>query len=132
MLFVMLSRFVLPAFASYNESIMSTNNMATDAIRIASIFSPITMGVVHLIAGFLSHKLGRKLTTVIYSVTSIIGLVGFVFSVHSELSPVLAGIFVGIGTGCYWAIGDRLGLMMQESAPTAYPSLLWDAGEYLE
>ncbi len=119
MLSVMLSRFALPAFASYNESIMSTNQMSTNAISIALIFSPITMGVVSLIAGFLSDKLGRKQTTVIYSVATIVGLIGFIASVRLGLSPILVGIFAGMDTGCYWAVGGQLGLMMQESAPTA-------------
>lgn len=119
MLSVMLSRFALPAFSSYNESIMSTNQMSTNAISIALIFSPIATGVVRLIAGFLSDKLGRKQTTVIYSVAAIVGLIGFIVSVRLGLSPIFVGIFAGMDNGCYWAVGDQLGLMMQESAPTA-------------
>ncbi len=80
--------------------------MSTNAISVALIFSPITMGVVRLIAGFLSDKLGRKQTTVICSVATIVGLIGFIASVRMGLSPILVGIFAGMDTGCYWAVGD--------------------------
>lgn len=122
MLWVMLSlllfRMAIPAFASYNESIMSTNGMSTDAVSTALIFSPIAMGITRLSAGFASDKLGRKKASVIYGIATVVGLVVFVLCVKNAAPAVLVGILMGVTTGSYWTVGDQIGLMMNESAPT--------------
>lgn len=122
MLWVMLSlllfRFAIPAFASYNESIMSTNGMSTDAVSTALIFSPIAMGFTRLSAGFASDKLGRKKASVIYGVVTVAALITFILCIKSGAPAALVGILMGISSGSYWTVGDQIGLMMNESAPT--------------
>ena len=118
MLSLLLFRMAIPAFASYNESIMSTNGMSTDAVSTALIFSPIAMGFTRLSAGFASDKLGRKKASTIYSIATVVGLVIFIMCVKSGMSAVLVGILMGVTTGSYWTVGDQIGLMMNESAPT--------------
>ena len=122
MLWVMLSlllfRMAIPAFASYNESIMSTNGMSTDAVSTALIFSPIAMGFIRLSAGFASDKLGRKKASVIYGTVTVGVLIAFILCVKNGAPAVLVGILMGISSGSYWTVGDQIGLMMNESAPT--------------
>lgn len=122
MLWVMLSlllfRMAIPAFASYNESIMSTNGMSTDAVSTALIFSPIAMGFLRLSAGFASDKLGRKKASVIYGVITVVVLVAFILCVKNGAPAVVVGLLMGISSGAYWTVGDQIGLMMNESAPT--------------
>lgn len=122
MLWVMLSlllfRMAIPAFASYNESIMSTNGMSTDAVSTALICSPIAMGFLRLSAGFASDKLGRKRASVIYGIATVAVLIAFILCVKSGAHPVIVGLLMGISSGAYWTVGDQIGLMMNESAPT--------------
>ena len=122
MLWVMLSlllfRMAIPAFASYNESIMSTNGMSTDAVSTALIFSPIAMGFLRLSAGFASDKLGRKKASVIYGVVTVVVLIAFILCVKNGAPAVVVGLLMGISSGSYWTVGDQIGLMMNESAPT--------------
>ena len=122
MLWVMLSlllfRMAIPAFASYNESIMTTNGMSTDAVSTALIFSPIAMGFLRLSAGFASDKLGRKKASVIYGVITVAVLVAFILCVKMGAPAVVVGLLMGISSGAYWTVGDQIGLMMNESAPT--------------
>ncbi len=122
MLWVMLSlllfRFAIPAFTSYNESIMSTSGMSTDNVSMALIFSPLAAGVVRLSAGFASDKLGRKKASTIYGIGTVVGLILFIVAVRVGISPVIVGILMGACGGAYWTVGDQIGLMMNESAPT--------------
>lgn len=122
MLWVMLSlllfRMAIPAFASYNESIMSTNGMSTDAVSTALIFSPIAMGFLRLSAGFASDKLGRKKASVIYGIATVVVLIAFILCVKNGAPAVVVGLLMGISSGSYWTVGDQIGLMMNESAPT--------------
>lgn len=109
----------IPAFSSYNESIMTTNGMSTDAVSVALIFSPLAMGFTRLSAGFASDKLGRKKASSIYAIASVVGLIAFILSVKAGAPAALVGIIMGISTGSYWTVGDQIILMMNESAPTA-------------
>lgn len=122
MLWVMLSlllfRCAIPAFASYNESLMSTNGMTTNAVSTALIFSPIAMGFTRLSAGFASDKLGRKKASTIYGIATVIGLILFIVAIRAGAPSFLVGILMGISSGSYWTVGDQIGLMMNETAPT--------------
>lgn len=118
MISLLLFRMAIPAFASYSESIMATNGMVTDAVSIALIFSPLAMGFVRLSAGFASDKLGRKKASIVYGIITVAALVGFIVCVKSAVNPIVVGLLVGISTGSYWTVGDQIGLMMNESAPT--------------
>lgn len=119
MLSLLLFRMAIPAFATYNESIMSTNGMSTDAVSVALIFSPLAMGFTRLSAGFASDKLGRKKASSIYAIVSVVGLIAFILSIKAGAPAALVGIIMGISTGSYWTVGDQIILMMNESAPTA-------------
>jgi len=119
MLSLLLFRMAIPAFASYNESIMTSNGMTTDAVSFALIFSPLAMGFTRLSAGFASDKLGRKKASSIYAIASVVGLIAFILSIKASAPALLVGIIMGISTGSYWTVGDQIILMMNESAPTA-------------
>lgn len=118
MLSLLLFRFAIPAFASYNESIMTLGGMSTDAVSTALIYSPIVVGLVRLAAGFVSDKLGRKNASTIFGITTVVALIGFILCVNNGAPAAVVGILMGISTGSYWTVGDQIGLMMSESAPT--------------
>ncbi len=116
---LLLFRMAIPAFATYNESIMTTNGMSTDAVSTALIFSPLAMGFLRLSAGIVSDKLGRKKASVIYGISTVVVLIGFISAVKTGMPPVLVGLLMGAGSGSYWTVGDQIILMMNESAPTS-------------
>lgn len=116
---LLLFRFAIPAFATYYEAIMTSNNMGTDAVSLALIFMALACGVARLAAGYVSDKLGRKKAATIFSITTIVTLIVFILCAKSGVSPVVVGILLGFSTGSYWTIGDQIGLMMNESAPTS-------------
>ena len=118
MLCLLLFRMAIPAFATYNESIMTTNGMTTDAVSTALIFSPIATGFIRLSAGFASDKLGRKKASVIYGVATVAVLIAFILCVMNGANAVIVGLLMGISSGSYWTVGDQIILMMTESAPT--------------
>lgn len=116
---LLLFRFAIPAFATYYESIMTSNNMATNSVSVALIFMAIACGIARLTAGFVSDKLGRKKASTFYGIATIVALIAFIFGARANLHPVLVGLLCGASTGCYWTVGDQIALMMNESAPTA-------------
>ena len=97
---------------------MSTNGMTTNAVSTALIFSPIAMGFTRLSAGFASDKLGRKKASTIYGIATVIGLILFIVAIRAGAPSFLVGILMGISSGSYWTVGDQIGLMMNETAPT--------------
>lgn len=132
MIVLLLFRMAIPAFASYNESIMSVNGMSTDATSVALICSPIAMGFIRLSAGFVSDKLGRKKASVLYGIVTVAVLVAFIVSVKYGWNPIIVGCFMGISGGAYWTVGDQIGLMMNESAPTNIRGSVTAAGGLLQ
>lgn len=116
---LLLFRFAIPAFATYYESIMTSNNMDTDSVSIALILMAVACGVSRLTAGFISDKLGRKKASTFYGIATIVALIAFIFAARANLHPVAVGLLCGMSTGCYWTVGDQITLMMNESAPTA-------------
>ena len=118
MVALLLFRMAIPAFANFNESIMTTNGMTTDAVSVALIFSPLAMGFTRLSAGFASDKLGRKKASSIYSIVSVVGLIAFIGSIKLGAPAAVIGLIMGVSTGSYWTVGDQIILMMNESSPT--------------
>lgn len=116
---LLLFRAAIPAFASFYESIMSQNKMSVDAVSIALISMPLTCGIVRLIAGFVSDRIGRKKSSMLFGIITIFGLVGFIFISKTGINPIIVGILLGLSSGSYWTVGDQLGLIMNESAPTS-------------
>ena len=115
---LLLFRLAIPAFTSYYESIMVSSNMLTDMVSFALIFMAAFSGVARLSAGFLSDRMGRKNTSILYSVISIAALIAFIFAARGGAPAAVVGILLGVSTGAYWTVGDQIALLMNESAPT--------------
>lgn len=104
---------------SYYESIMKTGGMTTADITTAMYFIPPVNAIMTFISGFITDFLGRKRSCVALSTVTLEGLVSFVLSASSGLSPVLVGISYGFFIGGLWSVADILFIMIPgESTPT--------------
>lgn len=116
---LLLFRLAIPAFTSYNESIMTSNQISTNNVSIALICSAFSCGLARLSAGLVSDKIGRKKASTIYGIVTVAALIGFIFSAMAGLPAIVVGLLLGLSSGSYWTVGDQISLMMNESAPTA-------------
>lgn len=79
---------------------------------------PITAAAIVFAYGFLSDKVGRKVTSItLLSITTVcFGL--FVLGSFLRWNEWILGLVAGLFLGSYWSNGDTLILMTGESAPT--------------
>lgn len=106
------------AFATYYETIMSTSGMATEEINKALFIYPVTSAIIAIFAGYMSDKIGRRLTGIILSFTSFLTLFLFIWSTINGLNPYIVGLIFGINRGAFWRYGETVGLAFKESIPT--------------
>lgn len=115
---LLLFRLAIPAFSSYYEPIMTAGSMTTDMVSFALIFMAVFSGTARLSAGFVSDRMGRKNSSILYSVIAVAAMIAFIFAARAGAPSMLVGILLGVSTGAYWTVGDQIGLLMNESAPT--------------
>lgn len=102
----------------YYANILDAASYSTDQISNAELIFPVTCAVVVFAYGFLSDKVGRKITSIALLSLTIVGLtLLYVGSINGWNEWVL-GVFIGIYLGAAWSNGDTLILMTGESAPT--------------
>ena len=102
-------------FKSLEEAL---NSVAVNEVTSALFLFPIGSGLAQLIHGFISDKWGRKCSSVVVAVITIISLVLFSVGSKNAWSPYIVGLFSGASVGAFWSCGDIVGLMVSESAPT--------------
>ena len=93
-------------------------NLASNVLTQATFFLPISCGVITLAYGFVSDKIGRKMTCII-----LLAICAITFGLYVGGSlynwPIwLMGLLVGLFLGAFWNTGDTLILMCGESSPT--------------
>lgn len=93
-------------------------NMTAQEITFALTVQIIVMGLIQFVSGFLADLLGRKVSTVVFTVLTVVTLVLFVFLTPIGLAPWLVGVLLGLLIGCFWNVTDLNGMMLAESAPT--------------
>ena len=106
------------AFTGYYESIMTMGGMSTDAVTQALFFYPIAWAVLLFISGFISDKMGRKFTVILFGVIALACQIGFILGSESGMNPILVGLLLGGAIGSYWTSNNTITMMTSEIAPT--------------
>ena len=95
------------------------SELSTEVLNRATIIFPFANGIITIIAGFISDRLGRKKCCVITGTFSMTMLLLFIFSCMFRWGAVAVGIFYGAAIGGLWSMSDTLFLTMPgESVPT--------------
>ena len=106
------------AFTGYYESIMTMGGMSTDAVTQALFFYPIAWAVLLFISGFISDKMGRKFTVILFGVIALACQIGFILGSESGMNSILVGLLLGGAIGSYWTSNNTITMMTSEIAPT--------------
>lgn len=104
--------------SSYYQPIMNDAGMTTEQITEALVAYPIVFGILTMSSGFISDKLGRKMTVAGFSAVALLCYVGFLISAYSGAVPMLVGVFYALYIGAYWIGKDYIEIMMTENTPT--------------
>ena len=119
MLFIVTFLFCLArTLTSKYTPIMSANAYTTEEITNALFIFPLFTAIIVFAYGFLSDKVGRKLTSVVLLVVCFISLVMLVVGAYNHWNAYVIGIFIGCFLACSWSNGDTLMLICGESSPT--------------
>ncbi|MCR5770612.1 MAG: MFS transporter [Butyrivibrio sp.] len=114
--------FATTFYTSYYATVLE-GAMSTDMVATALVIYPFFNGLVTILSGFFSDKLGRKKVCLILGSVTIIGLLMFVLSCRLGLGPIAAGIAYGCSIGGLWSMSDTLILTMPaESSPSGMRS----------
>lgn len=102
-------------FTSLEEAL---NSVAVNEVTSALFLFPIGSGLAQLAHGFISDKWGRKCSSIVVTVITVISLILFSLGSKQAWSPYIVGLFSGASVGAFWSCGDIIALMVSESAPT--------------
>lgn len=103
---------------SYYTTILQAFEYSDIARTNALWMYPLTAALVVFAYGFLSDKVGRKITSITLLSLSVVSLTLFVIGAWQGWNEWFLGLVVGVFLGSYWSNGDTLILMTGESAPT--------------
>lgn len=110
--------FATTFYTSYYSTVLE-GAMTTALVSTALIIYPLVNGVVTIVSGFFSDKLGRKKVCLILGGLALLGLLAFVLACRLNWGPVAAGIAYGCSIGGLWSMSDTLILTMPaESSPS--------------
>ena len=106
------------AISQYYQPIMNDAGMTTEQITQALVPYPIVFGILTMSSGFISDKLGRKMTVTGFAAVALLSYIGFLVSAYSGASPILVGVCYALYIGAYWIGKDYIEIMMTENTPT--------------
>lgn len=110
--------FATTFYTSYYATVLE-GAMRTEMVATVLIIYPLVNGIVTIISGFFSDRLGRKKACLILGGLAILGLLLFVLACRLNWGPVAAGIAYGCSIGGLWSMSDTLILTMPaESSPS--------------
>ncbi len=110
--------FATTFYTSYYSTVLE-GAMTTELVSLVLIIYPLVNGVVTIVSGFFSDKLGRKKACLILGGLALLGLLLFVLACRLNWGPVAAGIAYGCSIGGLWSMSDTLILTMPaESSPS--------------
>ena len=114
--------FATTFYTSYYATVLE-GAMSTDMVATALVIYPFFNGLVTILSGFFSDKLGRKKVCLILGGLTIVGLLAFVLSCRLGFGPIAAGIAYGCSIGGLCSMSDTLILTMPaESTPSGMRS----------
>ena len=97
--------------------------MGTEMVATMLVIYPFFNGIMTILAGMFSDKLGRKRVCLLLGSIAIIGLLVFVMACRMGLGPIVAAIGYGCSIGGLWSMSDTLILTMPaESSPSGMRS----------
>ena len=109
-------------YTSYYSSVLE-GAMSTDMVTTALFIYPFFNGLVTMLSGVLSDKLGRKKVCLLLGGLTLVGVLMFVLSCRLGWGPIAAGIAYGCSIGGLWSVSDTLILTMPaESSPSSMRS----------
>lgn len=110
--------FATTFYTSYYSTVLE-GAMSTELVSLVLIIYPLVNGVVTIVSGFFSDKLGRKKACLILGGLALLGLLLFVLACRLNWGPIAAGIAYGCSIGGLWSMSDTLILTMPaESSPS--------------
>jgi MFS family permease len=95
-----------------------TSEQVSDAVTSAEFLLPLGAGIVTILFGFVSDKLGRKPVSIGLLASALLFFLLFIFSVRNVWHPYVIGTFLGFFLASYWNTGDTYLMMGGESSPT--------------
>ncbi len=114
--------FATTFYTSYYATVLE-GAMSTDMVASALIVYPFFNGLVTIVSGFFSDKLGRKKVCLLLGSLALVGLALFVLACRLGWGPVAAGIAYGCSIGGLWSMSDTIILTMPaESSPSGMRS----------
>ena len=114
--------FVTTFYTSYYATVLE-GAMSTDMVSTALIVYPLFNGLITIVSGFFSDRLGRKKVCLLLGGLALVGLLLFVLSCRFGWGPVAAGIAYGCSIGGLWSMSDTIILTMPaESSPSGMRS----------
>ncbi len=110
--------FVTTVYTSYYATVLE-GAMSTDRVATAIIIFPLANGIMTIVSGFISDRIGRKKVCIALGAVTLLALLVFIFACRADLGPVVAGIAYGISIGGLWSMSDTIILTMPaESTPS--------------
>ena len=114
--------FATTFYTSYYSTVLE-GAMSTEMVSVALVIYPFFNGLITILSGFFSDRLGRKKVCIILGSLAMLGLLAFVLSCRMGLGPAAAGIAYGCSIGGLWSMSDTLILTMPaESTPSGMRS----------
>ena len=108
--------FATTVYTSYYATVLE-GAMTTDMV--STFFN----GIVTILSGFFSDKVGRKKVCLILGSVCLAGLIVFILACRIGWGPIVAGIAYGCSIGGLWSMSDTLILTMPaESSPSGMRS----------
>ena len=95
------------------SNILSQAGYSTAERSNALLIFPITCSALVFAYGFLSDKVGRKITSIVLLATATVSLLLLYFGAMFKWNEWLLGAFIGLFLGAYWSNGDTYMLMNQ-------------------
>lgn len=115
--------FYAATFYTFYYATVLEGAMDTKMVGNALIIYPFFNGLVTMLSGFFSDRMGRKKVCVLLGSITMTGLLAFVLACRLGWGPLPAGIAYGSSVGGLWSISDTILLTMPaESAPSGLRS----------
>ncbi len=109
-------------YTSYYASVLE-GAMATEMVATALLVYPFCNGLITVLAGIFSDRIGRKKVCLLLGSLALLGILAFVLSCRLGWGPIAAGIAYGCSIGGLWSMSDTLILTMPaESSPSGIRS----------
>ncbi len=114
--------FATTFYTSYYATVLE-GAMTTEMVATVLILYPFFNGIITILSGFFSDRLGRKKVCILLGSLALVGLLMFVLSCRLGWGPLAAAVSYGCSIGGLWSMSDTIILTMPaESSPSGMRS----------